>query len=75
MIYCYTHKSVPPSTHIRKASCNLWGLTQSTKLDNVQKVTLNPSVLNGMTSSNPSPQGSGIYAEETVKIVRARGDR
>ena len=68
MIYCYTHKSVPPSTHIKEASCNIWGLTQSTKLDNVQKVTLNHSILNGMTSSNPSPQGSRIYAgEETVR--------
>lgn len=51
--------------HVEDANQN-----RDPQLDSVQR-TEHPA-LNGMSSSNPSPQGSGICAEEEAERLRSR---
>lgn len=63
--------SVLHSARFREASsCRRGSKYRDPQLDNVQRETLDHSVLNGMSSSKPSPPGSGNPVEE---VGGARG--
>lgn len=66
--FVYTHRSVPYSASIREASsCSGWKLTQTDNWTMAESGILEHAVRDGLSSSNPSLQGSGGYVEEEAK--------
>lgn len=77
MTSCCTYRSVSDSAIIRDTfSWSRWANTDPQLVYAVvQKMRyLDYSALNGISSFNPSPQGSGNNSEEESEKVRAKGD-
>lgn len=75
MTYCYTHRSMYYSTHLREdSSCSRLELSQRPIIGQcIENETLVHSGLHRMPLSNTSLQGSGTYTEKEAERLKVRG--